>query len=134
MDETRMMITPPVQRLIEMNTETVTAKDLAPILHMSESVIVKYAKDGTWDQDHLGKFVISGERVKFFRKDFLVKCGFMDPEPEETTERQALAALIEAFETLLNAQKQVIMLLEEQNRLLKEGAIERCIRENGLRF
>lgn len=72
-----------VQHLMAMNSEVVSAKYIAPILKMSESVIVKYAKDGTWDQDKLGKFVISGGHVKFFRKDFLQKCGFLEPEKEE---------------------------------------------------
>ena len=71
-----------VRHLMAMHDEVVSAKHIAPILKMSESVIVKYAKDGTWDQDNLGKFVISGGHVKFFRKDFLIKCGFMDPEPD----------------------------------------------------
>ena len=63
--------------------EMVSANQIAPILHMNPGVIVKYAKDGTWNQDTLGKFVISGDRVKFFRRDFLQKCGFLEPEPEE---------------------------------------------------
>ena len=73
----------PVKALMEMTDETVSAKHIAPILKMNPSVIVKYAKDGTWDADRLGKYVISGGHVKFFRKDFLVKCGFMEPEKEE---------------------------------------------------
>ena len=62
-----------VKALMEMTDETVSAKHIAPILKMSPSVIVKYAKDGTWDADRLGKYVISGGHVKFFRKDFLQK-------------------------------------------------------------
>ena len=73
----------PVKVLMEMTDETVSAKHIAPILKMNPSVIVKYAKDGTWDADRLGKYVISGGHVKFFRKDFLQKCGLMDPDPEK---------------------------------------------------
>lgn len=66
--------------------EMVSANQIAPILHMNPGVIVKYAKDGTWNQDTLGKFVISGDRVKFFRRDFLQKCGFLQPDPEKPTQ------------------------------------------------
>ena len=99
------IITDPVRHLMAMNSEVVSAKYIAPIVKMSESVIVKYAKDGTWDQDKLGKFVISGGRVKFFRKDFLQKCGFLEPEPEKKTVEQLLQEMIThllIIEKLLN--------------------------------
>ena len=73
-----------------MTDEVVSAKYIAPIVKMSESIIVHYAKTGQWDQDQLGKYVISGNRVKFFRKDFLQKCGFIDPEPEEPSAEKML--------------------------------------------
>ena len=92
----------PVKVLMEMTDETVSAKHIAPILKMNPSVIVKYAKDGTWDADRLGKYVISGGHVKFFRKDFLVKCGFMEPEKEElTVEQQLLETLKDIREMLI---------------------------------
>ena len=112
---------PEVQELMDREDELVPAAAIAPIVHMNESVIIRYAKTGKWDQENLGKFVISGNRVKFFRKDFLQKCGFLPPDPEEPTEKEALLALISGLETVLKAQKQVILLLEEQNSLLKEG-------------
>ena len=87
----------PVKVLMEMTDETVSAKYIAPILKMNPSVIVKYAKDGTWDADRLGKYVISGGHVKFFRKDFLVKCGFMEPEPEWPSAEKMLAQIWEAL-------------------------------------
>ena len=86
-----------VRHLMAMTDETVSAKYIAPILHMSPDVIAKYAKDGTWDSDRLGNFVISGNRVKFFRKDFLVKGGFMDPESEELSAEKMLAQIWEAL-------------------------------------
>ena len=96
----------PVQVLMDMKDETVSAKYIAPILKMNPSVIVKYAKDGTWDADRLGNFVISGGHVKFFRKDFLQKCGFLEPEKEEdpTTEMlQMLGKLLEGQTTIMRA-------------------------------
>ena len=79
-----------VRHLMAMTDETVSAKYIAPIVKMSESVIVKYAKDGTWN---LCRYVVSGNRVKFFRRDFLEKCGFVEPEPEEVTVKQLLAEI-----------------------------------------
>jgi len=99
-------VTDAVRHLMTMNSEVVSAKYIAPILKMSESVIVKYAKDGTWDADRLGNFVISGGHVKFFRKDFLQKCGFLGTEKEEdpTTEMlQMLGKLLEGQTTIMMA-------------------------------
>ncbi len=39
--------------------------------------------------------MISGGHDKFFRKDFLVKCGFMEPEKEGPTVEQRLDRMIE---------------------------------------
>lgn len=121
MVDKRPKITPDVQRLIDMKDEVVYAKDIAPIVRIHPQTIVDYAKSGRWDQDTLGKFVISGDRVKFFRRDFLQKCGFIDPEPEEPTERDVLIAIIDGLKSMLEAQKETIMLLKEQTRLLEEA-------------
>ena len=75
--------------------EMVTAAQIAPILHMNPGVIVKYAKDGTWIQDNMGKFIISGDRVKFFRRDFLQKCGFIPKDEPKRTVEDLLQELIE---------------------------------------
>ena len=83
-----------VRHLMAMTDETVSAKYIAPILNMSESVIVKYAKDGTWN---LCQYVVSGNRVKFFRRDFLIKGGFMEPDPEEPTDHQLLEKIWESL-------------------------------------
>lgn len=99
-------ITPAVQKLIDMEDDVVSAAQLAPILKMHPQTIVDRAKTGLWDQDRLGKFVISGDRVKFFRLDFLQKCGFIEPEPEGFTERQLL--------------ERIVQLLTDQNWMLME--------------
>ena len=98
--------------------EMVTAAQIAPILHMNPGVIVKYAKDGTWNQDTLGKFVISGDRVKFFRRDFLQKCGLMEPDAEEPTDHQLMVALVDALTAILEGQRMLLQLIDEQNDLL----------------
>ena len=84
-----------VRHLMAMTDEVVSAKHLAPILRMNPGVIVQRVKEGVWNQDALGKYVISGDRVKFFRKDFLQKCGFMPPDQPERTIIQAVDDLRE---------------------------------------
>lgn len=69
-----------VQLLINLKAETVSAALLAPVVKMHPSVIIEYAKTGKWD---LCKYVISGNRVKFFRLDFLQKMGFLQEDPPE---------------------------------------------------
>ena len=87
-------ITPEVQKLIDMDCEIVTAAQLAPILRMHPQTIIDRVKTGLWDPDRLGKFVISGERVKFFRMDFLQKCGFVEPDPERKSAEQILTEML----------------------------------------
>ena len=106
-----------VRHLMAMHEEVVAAKYLAPILHMDPSVIVKYAKDGTWNQDTLGKFVISGGHVKFFRKDFLQKCGFMEPEKEERTTEQLILEQITALNEGLTMVCQMLTLMMKPYQL-----------------
>ena len=90
-------MTDAVRNLMAMNAEVVSAKHIAPILRMSESVLIHRVKSGQWNQDTLGKVVISGNRVKFFRKDFLVKCGFMEPEHEYPSSEKMLQQIWEAL-------------------------------------
>jgi hypothetical protein len=93
----RPVMSEAVRHLMAMTDETVSAKYIAPILHMSESVIVKYAKDGTWN---LCRYVVSGNRVKFFRRDFLIKGGFMEPEKEGPTVEQQLEQVIKLLSNI----------------------------------
>jgi len=127
----RPVISEPVRLLMAMTDETVSAKYLAPILKMSESVIVKYAKDGTWDQDNLGKFVISGGHVKFFRKDFLIKCGFMEPEPEGPTMEQLLTEILQCVKVIYRY-VQLKVLEGEKNRQCGNTDGDPGTREKGI--
>lgn len=66
----------PIFRLMDMDCEMVTAADIAPIVRMHPSVIIKYAKTGQWPKD-ICNYIISGTHVKFFRIDFLRKGGWI---------------------------------------------------------
>ena len=67
---------PEVVKLIESKEEMVYAADLAPIVRMHPSVIIDYAKKGEWPRD-VCNYIVSGNRVKFFRVDFLKKGGWI---------------------------------------------------------
>lgn len=92
MNDCKPVISDAVRRLMEMEDELVYAKDLAPILKMNPDAIIHHAKNGNW---RFCKFVISGNRVKFFRRDFLQQCGYLQPDPEERTDSDRLNELIE---------------------------------------
>ena len=94
-EQERLAAESALEALKNSTEEMVTAAQIAPILHMNPGVIVKYAKDGTWIQENLGKFIISGDRVKFFRKDFLQKCGFIPKDEPKRTVEDLLQELIE---------------------------------------
>lgn len=93
-----------VQALINRTDETVSAKALAPIVRMHPSVIIRYARDGTWK---LCECQISGNRVKFCRMDFLRKMGFIPEEAPQkdllTTIRDELVAIREMIARIMPA-------------------------------
>ena len=104
-EQERLAAESALEALKNSTDEMVTAAQIAPILHMNPGVIVKYAKDGTWIQDNMGKFIISGDRVKFFRRDFLQKCGFIPADPPEKTDSDRLDEIIE----LIRVQNTMLM-------------------------
>ena len=66
-----------VKLLMDRRDEMLHAKDLAPVLGMNPGVMIKKAKDGTWDRG-ICNYVVSGRCVKFFRVDFLRKGGWIE--------------------------------------------------------
>lgn len=65
-----------ILRLMDMDSEMVTAEDIAPVVRMNPQVIIKHAKAGTWPRE-VCNYIISGTRVKFFRIDLLRKGGWV---------------------------------------------------------
>lgn len=94
-EQERLAAESALEALKNSTDEMVTAAQISPILHMNPGVIVKYAKDGTWIQENLGKFIVSGDRVKFFRLDFLQKCGFIPKDEPKRTVEDLLEEVIE---------------------------------------
>ena len=65
-----------VLALMARDDEVVPATAIAPIVKMHPSVIIKYAKDGTWPRE-ICNYIVSGRCAKFFRIDFLRKGGWI---------------------------------------------------------
>ena len=66
----------PILDLINRRDEVVTAADIAPIVRMNPQVIIRSAKEGRWPVT-ICNYIVSGNRVKFFRVDFLKKGGWI---------------------------------------------------------
>lgn len=76
MSDLKPFFTDDIRRLMDMDTEMITAADLSPIVRMHPQVIIYYAKTGQWPRE-VCNFLVSGNRVKFFRIDFLRKGGWI---------------------------------------------------------
>lgn len=122
MNDNKPKITADVQRLIDMEDEMILAKDIAPIIHVKPDVIIKYVKTGQWDADRLGNYVISGDHVKFFRMDFLQKCGFMEPEKEEDPTMEILTMLGKLLEGQSTIMRALSLMLDRQMKEKTAGA------------
>ena len=104
-----------VRRLIDYPGDTVPASVIAPVVKMHPSVIIEYAKTGKWK---LSAFITAGDRVKFFKEDFLEKTGLKEREPEEPTDHQLMLAIVDALTAMLDAQKSILMQLDQQNDMI----------------
>ena len=77
MDERKFpMYSDAVRALMDMTDDVVPASEIAPILGIHPQVMIRQAKDGPWPRD-VCNYIISGNRVKFFRIDFLRKGGWI---------------------------------------------------------
>ncbi len=105
MIEFKPTINEDLRRLLMSTEETVPASWIAPIVKMDPRVIIKYAREGKWN---LGAYVVSGSHVKFFRRDFLQKCGYLleEESPPRTTD---------------DLLEEMIELIRVQNALLTEA-------------
>ena len=70
-----------------MDTVTVIPALVAQALGMNPDVLRKHARDGEYK---ISAFEVTGNTVRFFRKDFLQKIGEMPPDPPEKTIREQL--------------------------------------------
>lgn len=119
-------MTDAVRTLMAMNAEVVPPKYIAPVLKMSESVLIHRVKSGEWDDNVHGKVIVSGHRVKFFRLDFLQKHGFIQPKPQGKTAEQLLQEISDRMDILTKA---VISLQDARQRELFLRLVEELEKE-----
>ena len=102
--------------MLMMESVTVNVDLVAQALSMSPGVLRKHVKDGEYT---ISKYEICGDRIRFFRQDFLQQIGELpkDPEPKDV-ETSVYLSVIDGLTALLDSQKETIRLLQEQNRLL----------------
>ena len=126
MIDTTPIMTDAVRTLLAMNAEVVPPKYIAPVLKMSESVLIHRVKTGEWDEEVHGKVIVSGHRVKFFRLDFLQKHGFIQPKPQGKTPEQLLQEISDRMDILTKA---VICLQDARQRELFLRLVEELEKE-----
>lgn len=80
--------------MMMMESVTVNADLIAQALSMNPGVLRKHVKDGEY---LISKYEICGDRIRFFRKDFLQAIGEMPPDQEEPTDHQLLEEIHEAL-------------------------------------
>ena len=80
--------------MMMMESVTVNADLVAQALGMNPGVLRKHVKDGDY---HISKYEVCGDRVRFFRKDFLQKIGELPPDPEYPSTEQMLQQMWEAM-------------------------------------
>lgn len=82
--------------MMMMESVTVNADLVAHSLGMNPCVLGKHVRDGNY---RISKYEINGDRIRFFRKDFLQSIGELAPDPEEPTDHQLLEKI---WETLMD--------------------------------
>ena len=104
-----------IDLMMMMESVTVNADLIAQALSMNPGVLRKHVRDGDYT---ISKYEICGDRIRFFRKDFLQKIGELPDDEDELTDHQMMISIVDALETMLKTQKMMLQLIDEQNDLL----------------
>lgn len=88
--------------MMMMESVTVNADLVAQALGMNPGVLRKHVRDGNY---RISKYEINGDRIRFFRKDFLQSIGELAPDPPEKTDSDRLDEIIE----LIRVQNTMLM-------------------------
>ena len=83
-----------------MDSVTVTSGLVAQALGMNPGVLRRHVKDGEYKTS---KYEICGDRVRFFRKDFLQKIGEIPEDPPARSEMQVLEEILTELRNLREA-------------------------------
>ena len=88
--------------MMMMESVTVNADLVAQALGMNPGVLRKHVRDGNY---RISKYEINGDRIRFFRKDFLQSIGELAPDPPKKTDSDRLDEIIE----LIRVQNTMLM-------------------------
>lgn len=83
--------------LLMMESVTVNADLIAQALGMNPGVLRKHVKDGDYK---ISKYEVCGDRVRFFRKDFLQAIGEMPMDPPVKTDSDRLDDIIRLLDEM----------------------------------
>ena len=86
-----------IEILKMMEAVTVNADLIAQALGMNPGVLRKHVRDGTYK---ISAVDVCGERIRFFRKDFLQKIGELPMDPPERTDSDRLEDIIRLLDEL----------------------------------
>ena len=124
-----------VEQMKSMDSVTVSPDLIAQALGMNPGVLRKHVRDGDYK---ISAFEVFGDRIRFFRKDFLQKIGEIPEDPPEKTDSDRLEEIktrlnsIDAKESTINMSillksdgmidrlDELIELLRVQNTMLME--------------
>ncbi|MBO7709889.1 MAG: hypothetical protein J6S83_05440 [Lachnospiraceae bacterium] len=87
-----------IEILKMMDSVTVNADLIAQALGMNPGVLRKHVKEGDY---RISAVEVCGDRIRFFRKDFLQKIGEIPPDTPEVTDSARLDAIIHLLSLVL---------------------------------
>ena len=76
MTKYEVVYTPEVLALMQKPGNMANANDLSPIVKIHPARIIALAKEGKWPKE-ICNYIISGNRVKFFKMQFLRNGGWI---------------------------------------------------------
>ena len=87
-----------------MESVTVNADLIAQALGMNAGVLRKHVRDGEYK---ISAVEVCGDRIRFFRKDFLQKIGEMPEDPPEHTVEQVLMEMLDEVRAMREEMKEI---------------------------
>lgn len=96
--------------MMMMESVTVNADLVGQALGMNPGVLRKHVRDGEYT---LSKYEINGDRIRFFRKDFLQSIGELEKDPPEKTDSDRLDEIIELIRVQNTMLIQILAFMKE---------------------
>ena len=119
-----------IEIMKRMDTVTVIPALVAQALGMNPDVLRKHARDGEYK---ISAYEVTGNTVRFFRKDFLQKIGEIEPDKPEKTTAQVLEEISESLKwigMIMLAQLSIGQ-QERLNELVAKEEARQCCNTDG---